>query len=57
MGTEQALCVVCAWRKDCLKKFTRSQDSSSRCPDYTKDISIKNGAEPDDKKEDTGNNR
>jgi len=50
MGEGQSLCVVCAWRKDCQKKFLRSKDVSLRCPDYAKDISIKDEKKPDDQK-------
>ncbi len=39
------ICVVCAWRADCKKKFTVS-GKDIRCPDFTKDISI-----PEDKGE------
>ncbi|OPX98102.1 MAG: hypothetical protein A4E62_00713 [Syntrophorhabdus sp. PtaU1.Bin002] len=43
MGTEGTLCVVCAWRKDCQKKFRKSQDVTLKCPDFSRDLSIKNG--------------
>jgi hypothetical protein len=46
--------VVCAWRKECGKKFLGGQDLSFRCPEFTKDISIKDGVKPDDKKENSG---
>jgi hypothetical protein len=51
MGEERSLCVICAWRKDCQKKFLKSQDISFRCPEYVKDISIKDDEKPDDQKE------
>jgi hypothetical protein len=54
MDNERTICVVCAWRKDCQKKFLRNQDLSFRCPEFTKDISIKDGVKPDDKKENSG---
>ena len=34
-------CLVCAWRENCSKRFSIS-DCGSRCPDYSRDISIKN---------------
>jgi hypothetical protein len=33
-------CVVCAWRGECQKKFC-IPDGGQRCPDFTRDISIK----------------
>ena len=57
MGNERTMCVICAWSKDCQKKFLRSQDISFRCPEFTKDISIKDGVKPDDKEEDSGVNK
>lgn len=55
MSAEQAsLCIVCAWRKDCQKKFSRSKDVSFRCAEFTRDMTI--GREKaDDKKEDRDN--
>jgi hypothetical protein len=57
MDNERTLCVVCAWKKDCQKKFLRSQDLSVRCPDFTKDIFIKDGVNPDDKEENNGDSK
>lgn len=56
MDNEKALCVVCAWRKDCQKKFLKSKDVSFRCLEFAKDLSIKNGVNPDDKKKNSGDN-
>jgi hypothetical protein len=56
MDNERTLCIVCAWRAECQKKFLRGQDVSVRCSEFTKDISIKDGVKPDDKKEDSGVN-
>lgn len=33
-------CAVCAWRENCNKRFCIS-DNGARCPDFTRDISIK----------------
>ena len=34
------LCVNCAWRENCAKKF--SMDSSAmHCPDYTEDVALR----------------
>lgn len=33
-------CAVCAWRENCNKRFCVT-DGGARCPDYSRDISIK----------------
>lgn len=38
---QRSLCIICAWRKNCLKKFNMPVDLSFSCPDFTKDIRIK----------------
>jgi hypothetical protein len=35
------ICVVCAWRATCNKKFSMDGASSTRCPEYTRDITLK----------------
>lgn len=37
-------CAVCAWREHCAKKFAVA-DGGARCPDFSRDISIKNPQE------------
>jgi hypothetical protein len=46
-------CAVCAWRENCSKRFS-IPDSGSRCPDFSRDVSIRDIVEDDktnDKKE------
>jgi len=33
-------CVVCAWRENCNKRFSVC-DGGARCPDFSRDVSIK----------------
>jgi hypothetical protein len=33
-------CVICAWRGECQKKFC-IPDGGLRCPDFTRDVTIK----------------
>jgi hypothetical protein len=42
MTTENKLqlCVVCAWRENCAKKFS-APDGGARCPDFSRDVTIK----------------
>ncbi len=54
MSSEPTLCVVCAWRENCKKKFLKGNDVSLRCPDFAKDLSIKQSEKNNDKKEDIG---
>lgn len=43
MAAERHVCGICAWRRDCQKRFKLSSDAflGSHCPDYTRDLSIK----------------
>ena len=47
--SEKQSCVICAWRQHCAKKFSVA-DGGARCPDFSRDVSIKEqlpAAEPD----------
>ncbi|MBJ6727523.1 hypothetical protein [Geomesophilobacter sediminis] len=46
--TQRQHCVVCAWRENCAKKFCVT-DGGARCPDFSRDVSIK--SEPDQHQE------
>jgi hypothetical protein len=37
-------CAVCAWRGTCAKKFSVA-DGGARCPDFSRDVSIKDSEE------------
>ncbi len=37
---EKQRCAVCAWRATCAKRFS-VQDGGARCPDYSRDVTIK----------------
>jgi len=39
-----SICVVCAWRERCQKKFSLS-GKDMRCPDFCRDITIKESAQ------------
>ncbi len=32
------MCVVCAWKVDCKKKYHYEQGSVIKCPDFTRDL-------------------
>lgn len=40
------ICVICAWRATCQKKFSLS-GKDLHCPDFSKDLSIKDEEEED----------
>lgn len=43
------LCGICAWRGTCQKKFSLPQDAL-HCPDYSRDVTIKNRPEKEEAK-------
>lgn len=45
-STGKQHCVVCAWREHCAKKFSVA-DGGARCPDFTRDVTIKDVPETD----------
>lgn len=57
MSSEPTICVVCAWRKDCLKKFSMGKDIKLRCPDFTRDLTIKESEKSFDTKKDNGSDK
>jgi cytidylate kinase len=44
---DKRICSVCAWRGNCQKRFTVATDGllNVHCPDYTRDVSLRSGAE------------
>ncbi len=56
MSDEPPVCTICAWRKDCQKRFLKSREIKLRCPDFAKDLSIKNTEKADAEKKDSGHN-
>ena len=48
MTEERTICAVCAWRKDCIKRFNYESSTQLRCPDYTRDMTIKNKDDDDE---------
>lgn len=47
--TGKQLCVVCAWREHCNKKFCVA-DGGARCIDFTRDVTIKSVPDTDEDK-------
>lgn len=44
------ICVVCAWRATCQKKFAIS-GKNIRCPDFVRDVGLKEESGKKEKKE------
>lgn len=47
--TGKTYCSVCAWRKNCQKRFTMKDGI---CPDYTRDLSLPKEEEEKERGED-----
>jgi hypothetical protein len=41
MDDSHTICVTCAWRATCNKKFSMDGATTTRCPDYTRDITLR----------------
>jgi hypothetical protein len=41
LAKNKNICMICAWRQTCIKRFSIAQDSKLRCPDFTRDVTIK----------------
>lgn len=40
MTDDRTMCVLCAWRQTCNKKFSMDGATTTRCPEYTRDITL-----------------
>ena len=40
MENEKTVCVLCAWRQACNKKFLMDGATTTRCAEYTRDITL-----------------
>ena len=47
--SEPSICVVCAWRETCVKRFSFD---GQHCLDYTRDVTIKPKPEKEETTED-----
>lgn len=41
MENDRTICVMCAWRQTCNKKFSMDGATTTRCPEYTRDVTLK----------------
>lgn len=49
MAKKIEICVLCAWRATCQKRFSIS-GKDMRCPDFVKDITVEERTEEPEKK-------
>ena len=47
MPDERSICAICAWRGDCKKRFRFESSLELRCPDYTRDLTLKENTDED----------
>jgi hypothetical protein len=52
MEGERTLCVVCAWRITCNKKFSMDGATTTRCPEFTRDVTLRDPKEDEPKSKD-----
>lgn len=38
------LCIVCAWRANCAKRFSMGDDATLHCPDFCEDVTLRKRA-------------
>ncbi len=50
MASSNTICAICAWKATCQKKFSLS-GKDIKCPDFVKDVSIKNEKKDDSQKD------
>lgn len=50
MSSKKDICIVCAWRATCQKKFSIS-GKDIHCPDFVRDLTIKEEEKKPEEKE------
>lgn len=51
MEDNQTICVICAWRQTCNKKFSMDGATTTKCPDFTRDITLSQPKKEEKEKE------
>jgi hypothetical protein len=51
MESNRTICVICAWRQTCNKKFSMDVATTTKCPEFTRDVTLpaEKEAEQEDK--------
>lgn len=53
----KSLCVTCAWRAACNKKFLMDGATTTRCLEYTRDVTLQESTPPADSNENSPEKR
>jgi len=53
MENGHTICVTCAWRQTCNKKFSMDGATTTRCPEYTRDVTLKQTSLDEEKEKKT----
>jgi len=53
MTQKKLICLTCAWRNDCKKKYSFKSSGLTQCPEYTEDIRLKKTSRGTDEKKDS----
>jgi len=49
------ICPVCAWRANCVKRFSRGDDTTLHCPDFSEDLTLRRKPAVEQPEEDSQN--
>lgn len=41
----RTICPLCAWRGSCAKRFSRGDDATLHCPDFSEDVTLRRSGE------------
>lgn len=41
MTLDRRSCTMCAWRGSCAKQFSRGDELSCNCPDFSEDVQLR----------------
>lgn len=43
---QRQICPLCAWRGSCAKRFSRGDDTTLHCPDFSEDVTLRRQGPP-----------
>jgi len=52
---KRRICPLCAWRANCVKRFSRGDDATLHCPDFSEDVLLRREREREAEKENDNN--
>ncbi len=48
MDSDVTICAICAWRATCNKKFSVDGTTTTKCLEFTRDLTLKSRSEEDE---------